>query len=371
MLDHRMAVEWVRDNIANFGGDPKRITLFGESAGASSVDYYSYAWATNPIIHAFIPQSGTAIGFGQQPADNATIAWFNLTSRLGCGGASDNHDNVFQCMLGKPAGEVANAVPVNFITDSDNSLAYGPTVDNVLVFSDYSKRVPAAAPLLIGHNDFEPGMFRLLAPDFPDEVWNFVQQKAFVCPSAIRSLQSLAFGNPTWRYRYFGEFPNTIITTNPPSKAWHGSEVQFKPVQCTGSRTLTVEKLPILFNTTSNYLLADTAEEVAIGMYMRGAWAAFAKDPVKGLINYGWPQYSPDADTLIRIGFNNQTGPHLVKGSTYDEGCLPGSSPPNTTTSGGGAATPTTTTGPNAAPGLTVSRAILGTVVVALGMLLC
>lgn len=43
LIRQRLAIEWVYDNIANFGGDPDRILLFGQSAGAASVDTYSYA----------------------------------------------------------------------------------------------------------------------------------------------------------------------------------------------------------------------------------------------------------------------------------------------------------------------------------------
>ncbi|KZL72905.1 carboxylesterase [Colletotrichum tofieldiae] len=58
LLDVRLAMEWIRDNIANSGGDVSRVTLFGESAGGSLVDYYSYAYASDPIAKGFILMSG-------------------------------------------------------------------------------------------------------------------------------------------------------------------------------------------------------------------------------------------------------------------------------------------------------------------------
>lgn len=66
LLDQRMALEWVRDNIEAFGGDASRITIFGESAGAASVDFYTYAWTQDPIIAGYIEESGTAASFGNR-----------------------------------------------------------------------------------------------------------------------------------------------------------------------------------------------------------------------------------------------------------------------------------------------------------------
>ena len=102
-----------------------------------------------------------------------------------------------------------------------------------------------------------------------------------------------------------GVFPNLILSTNPQSGAYHSGE------------------LPPLFDTIAQDLIASTREEIAIGNYMRGAWAAFAKDPVHGLERYedGWPRYSVDKPSLIRIGYENRTGANLVNGNYYDVGC--------------------------------------------------
>lgn len=169
--------------------------------------------------------SGTAAGFGQLPNETAASFWFNATEAVGCGGASDDADKVFECMMSKDATEIAAKLPANAVADSDNGLPFGPAVDEKLVFSNYTGRKSIAAPVLVGNTDFEAGLFRLLAPEVPEDVWPFVNARAFVCPAAVRAAESVLQGNPTWRYRWFGDFPNLELTTNPPSGAWHSSEV--------------------------------------------------------------------------------------------------------------------------------------------------
>ncbi|XP_001647975.3 cholinesterase 2 [Aedes aegypti] len=59
LLDQRTALQWVRQYINCFGGDPNRITLMGHSAGASSINYHMYSDQSAGLFHQAILQSGT------------------------------------------------------------------------------------------------------------------------------------------------------------------------------------------------------------------------------------------------------------------------------------------------------------------------
>jgi cholinesterase len=304
LLDQRLAVEWVRDNIEKFGGDTSRITLFGQSAGSVSVDLYSYAWAQDPIASGFIPESGTVFSWGlpHTKAESAE-AWFNVTATVGCGDASSDSASVLSCMRSKNATDILNAAPPATGTARILGL-FGPTIDDTVVFSNYSAQTPAKLPLLLGSNDFEAGFFRArfaqAGVTIPDQFWDQLNLEEFTCPAGIRANTSVGASNPTWRYRYFGDFPNIRISAD--SGAYHGAEMS------------------IIF-TTMPTVPDSTPEEISISTYMRGAWVAFAKDPVNGLTTYGWPVYDISGDTLIRLAYNNVTGTNAVNPYLYDAKC--------------------------------------------------
>ncbi|PQE08409.1 hypothetical protein CJF30_00005273 [Rutstroemia sp. NJR-2017a BBW] len=308
LLDQRLGVEWVRDNIEAFGGDPARITLFGQSAGGASVDLYNYAWVEDPIVAGFIPESGTALSWAlPNSAEITTSAWYNVSAKLGCGDASSSAESVLTCMRTKNTTAILDGISGaggtagilgNFV----------PTADEKVVFSNYTERSAAGnftkKPVLLGNNDNEAGLFiaqfALQGITYPASFWNAFNIQSFTCPSGVRANVSIQHNVPTWRYRYFGDFPDTEIY--PGVGTWHGAEI------------------PLLFD-TNIATLAQTQEQIAIGNYVRGAWAAFAKDPEAGLDAYGWPRYEVGSETLLRLAWDNKTGTNAVDPVLYDQYC--------------------------------------------------
>ncbi|XP_074113801.1 juvenile hormone esterase-like [Cotesia typhae] len=83
LKDQIMALKWVKNNIAKFGGDPNRITLFGQSAGAASVHFLSFVPAAQELFHRVILQSGFATVPWASPSQPMTYAAARIARTLG------------------------------------------------------------------------------------------------------------------------------------------------------------------------------------------------------------------------------------------------------------------------------------------------
>lgn len=156
LRDVLRALEWVRDNIAAFGGDPQRVTLFGESAGAGIVTTLLTAPAAEGLFHRAIAQSSPATSV-YSSARAHTVAQ-SVLDWLGV--SADEARTLPMEALVEASAYVFDHVP----STTPGTLAFAPTMDGDLV-PDYPVKLAREGrshpvPLLIGTNKDEAALFR-------------------------------------------------------------------------------------------------------------------------------------------------------------------------------------------------------------------
>ncbi|XP_035681494.1 fatty acyl-CoA hydrolase precursor, medium chain-like [Branchiostoma floridae] len=113
LLDMIKALEWVRGNIRNFGGDPDRVTIFGESAGGWSVSLLVMSPMATGLFHRAISQSGVAGVPVVQKGDIKQTQ--NLALSLNC--STDSYDDMMSCLRGLPSDNFLTTVFPSVVID--------------------------------------------------------------------------------------------------------------------------------------------------------------------------------------------------------------------------------------------------------------
>ena len=107
LWDQHMAIQWVHDHITDFGGDPARVTLFGESAGASSVVYQAFYAGNEGLFQRVIAQSGsTNVPWAYE--NNPGSVYMTFANKTGC--MTENQLEIINCFRQLNVSEIMNYV---------------------------------------------------------------------------------------------------------------------------------------------------------------------------------------------------------------------------------------------------------------------
>ncbi|MDE2355476.1 MAG: carboxylesterase/lipase family protein, partial [Alphaproteobacteria bacterium] len=299
MLDLVLALEWVRDHIAAFGGDPDNVTIFGESGGGWKVSLLMAMPSAKGLFHKAIIQSGPGLR-GKPAADAAQVARALLTA------------------LGVSTPEELADVPTDALSrtsaalDGDVMRLFAPVVDGVALprdpFEPDASPLAADIPVMIGTNKDESTLFMFTHPRFG----------AFTEEDALRHAETAAPGRGVELLealrRAFPDYSPTHLATAAATAGgmWKGSitlaerkAVQVAPVfmylltwetpVARGRlRSPHAIEIPLVFDNVEaarNFVGRGEAPQI-LADQMSSAWLAFARtgDP-NGPGIPSWPPY--------------------------------------------------------------------------------
>jgi para-nitrobenzyl esterase len=312
LLDQQMAMQWVHDNIAKFGGDPGNVTIFGESAGSFDVCMHVAAPSNAGLFHRAVSQSGGCTTRLRTKTEGEIAGEMFATSVSCTGGAT------LSCLRAKSATELMAAPAVA------DGRGFGPNVDGQFMPDQprtlYDAGQIAKVPYILGSNTDEGTLFlpatkpttepQYLAAlntlfganaanvaaaypvrDFADKPPNgpeaalarVIGDSRLVCTTYDTAVRAAAAGVSVYMYNFDIPVPAAAVPAGVFLGATHGSE------------------LTSVFGTSP--LFANDAQGRASSDLMQRYWTNFARtgDPNAGA-DPKWPVLTAQANVRLNFG---------------------------------------------------------------------
>jgi para-nitrobenzyl esterase len=296
MLDIVLSLEWVRDNIARFGGNPGNVTIFGESGGARKVPMLMAMPPAKGLFHKAIIQSGSgldapskaeAISLGRELLKKLGIAEGDREALKRAGTQAIFDAQQAAAPAASPAGQLT--MPIS---------GFVPCVDGIALprkpFTPDAPAISAKIPILIGSNKDEMTIFRARDPKFGASTdADFTAYMRQQLPGKAEALI------PALRTAFPDYSPSHLITVMETLKGyWIATVLQADRKAAQGAAPVYVYllawetpvdggrlrshhalDLPLVFNNieTSRSMVGPGPEPQRVADQMSAAWIAFAR----------------------------------------------------------------------------------------------